>query len=93
MTQWESDGAFKSSNRTPWNPTLRKVREAWGTLGPFIRYQGRYFGAAERPAGQALMIFLLEKLRPRLRAIFRSSRKYHDFSKQCFNALRRQSSV
>jgi len=28
-----------------------------------------------------LVIFLLQKLRPRLRAIFRSSRKYHDFSK------------
>ncbi len=42
------------------------------------------FGLMNRGITRAvafLVIFLIEKLRPRLWAISRSSRKYHDFSK------------
>jgi hypothetical protein len=39
------------------------------------------FGLGKSQSPTVLVIFLMQKLRPRLRAISRSSRKSHDFSK------------
>ena len=64
-----------------WNPTpFRTIREKeWGTVGPSLL--GSLLSACGNLRSAAgLVIFLIEKLRPRLWAISRSSRKYHDFS-------------
>ena len=58
---------------TPWSVALGQL---------FLLY--RYLRRCEHRWGShsptVLVIFLMQKLRPRLWAISRSSRKYHDFS-------------
>ena len=72
---------------SPWNPTLfAKYAKGWGTLGLWSVTARDSLLSALRTGrnlvtADVLVIFLLEKLRPRLWAISRSSRKYHDFSK------------